>query len=623
MRKLARRSLLGALCAALLTLCGAPAQAAFDDPLFIFDPNALPKPLPYAPFEGPCGVAVDSAGNLYVADYYHHQIDIFMTSTPLPWYITALRKVDPLDGPCGLALDTSGNLYVNNYHRNVEKFVPSSFPPTSGSDFPVVIPATTYASAGVINPSHPTGVAVDPASGNVYVNDRTHLSVYDSGGVSLGQIGGGTLQDGYGLARSSFPATAGRLYAPDAATDTVKVYDPPIDTENPVATIDGGATPLGEFVSLRDSAVAIDDVTGELYVADTVRPEYTDRPETVVYVFDASGAYEGRLKHGVISGLPVGLAVDNSPTATQGRVYLTSGNTENAVLYAYPPGAATSASVSPSQSGPSLLGGGVGGSAASGKAGGSAASPSQDEPSASASEIVQKGTLRVTVDGRLSPRALPRKGSAPISVSVGGEISTTDGSQVPRLETLAIELNREGHLDSAGLPTCPYSRIQPASTSRALSACRPALVGQGSFTAEITLTGQEPYPTKGRLLLFNGREGGRPVLFGQIYSPRPFATSFVIVFAIKRLPRGTFGTALEASLPEALGSWGNLTGIEMTLSRRYVHQGRPRSYLSAGCPAPKGFGAADFSLARASFGFEGGAKLTSTLSGTCKVRRAK
>jgi hypothetical protein len=60
------------------------------------------------------------------------------------------------------------------------------------------------------------------------------------------------------------------------------------------------------------------------------------------------GAYEGCLKYNVVDGEPPGLAVDNSAQAIQGRVYVTSGNTELASVYAYPPGAATgAASLSP------------------------------------------------------------------------------------------------------------------------------------------------------------------------------------------------------------------------------------------------------------------------------------
>jgi hypothetical protein len=234
--------------------------------------------------------------------------------------------------------------------------------------------------------------------------------------------------------------------------------------------------------------------------------------------------------------------------------------------------------------------------------------------------ITQKGILRIAVQGNLKPKKLPRVGAAPISVTVGGNISTTDESLPPQLKTLRIELNRNGHLEYLGLPTCPYSKIQPASTSRALAGCRSSLVGKGSFSAEITLAGQEPYPIQGRLVLFNGERNRKPVLYGHIYSPKPFATSFVIVFGLSQHGKGTYGTVLTAQLPKAMKAWGRLTGLEMTLSRRYSVGGKSRSYLSAGCPAPKGFTKASFPLARASFAFAGGKSLSSVLSSTCRAR---
>lgn len=235
-------------------------------------------------------------------------------------------------------------------------------------------------------------------------------------------------------------------------------------------------------------------------------------------------------------------------------------------------------------------------------------------------EVTQHDHLRVVMQGDLAPKALPRSGAAPVAVSLGGDLSTTDGSDLPRLRTLQIEINRGGRLETRGLPECPISQIAIATSDRAAAACRGALVGSGTFHANIVLRGQAPYPTTGKLLLFNGRSHGKPVLFGHIYASKPFATSFVITFKIAERGHGTFGTVLSASLPEALGNWGYVTGIEMKLSRRYSYRGKRRSYLSAGCPAPKGLGAVPFPLIKASFGFDGGRKLESTLNRNCRAR---
>jgi hypothetical protein len=235
-------------------------------------------------------------------------------------------------------------------------------------------------------------------------------------------------------------------------------------------------------------------------------------------------------------------------------------------------------------------------------------------------ETTQKGNLRVTVKGKLAPRKLPRDRVAPISVSVGGQIATTDETLPPTLKSLRIELNRHGRLDYEGLPTCNYARIQPGSSAHALAGCRSSLVGEGTFSADITLSGQEPYPTQGKLLVFNSIKGGKPVLYGHIYSPHPFATSFVIIFKVSRLKKGTFGIALDAPMPKAMKSWGRLTGLEMTLDRRFNYKGASHSYISSGCPAPKGFSATPFPLARTSFAFAGGKQLSSVLTGECRVR---
>jgi hypothetical protein len=239
---------------------------------------------------------------------------------------------------------------------------------------------------------------------------------------------------------------------------------------------------------------------------------------------------------------------------------------------------------------------------------------------AGADGIAQKGNLRVDVSGTLSPHALPRNGAAPVSVSVSGQISTTDESTPPQLRKLTIEINRHGRFEYRGLAVCRIGEIQPASNARALAACRSSLVGRGKFAGTVALPGSAPDPISGRLLLFNGTEHGRQVLLGHIFSPRPFATSFVIVFQIATVRHGTYGTVLTANLAKALGSKRNLTAIEMTLRRSWSAGGRRHSYVSAGCPAPKGFSKWPFPLARATFSFAGGRQLTETLIKDCKVR---
>lgn len=378
---LAGLSVLGLLC---VTAPAASASAANEEPMWIFEPvppqfplfePVLPPPVGY--LYGPCGAAVDSGGNFYISDYYHHAVDVWSgeanffygENQPPPnggrGYIASLLEEDPADGPCGLALDASDNLYINNYHRNVVKFGPKS---SFGS-------GTIIAGQG-IDATHPTGVDVDPANGVIYVDSRTYVAAYHTDGTPVMdglqplRVGAGSLENGYGIAYSRYPGTLGRLYVPDAATNTIKIYNPAADKVDPVAEIDGSDTPNGKFLSLRDASITIDRVSGEIYVVDNLQPKYAEAPNAVVYVFEASGAYEGHLKYNVGDALPVGLAVDNSaaardPSGTQGRVYVTSGNTEPAVIYGYHADAATTEPFSPGVYAMSLTTEGTGGGSVS------------------------------------------------------------------------------------------------------------------------------------------------------------------------------------------------------------------------------------------------------------------
>jgi len=235
------------------------------------------------------------------------------------------------------------------------------------------------------------------------------------------------------------------------------------------------------------------------------------------------------------------------------------------------------------------------------------------------SAVVQEGDLRITVQGQIKPFKLPRTGTAPIAVFVAGHIGARSGATPPQLQTMSVEVNRHGLLRSAGLPTCRRGQIETASTQRSLRECGDALVGSGRFWANVVFPDQKPFPTRGRLLIFNGRDRGRPAIFAHIYTRIPFATSFLVIFRIKRIHRGPYGTELTASLPATLGSWGFVDRIKLTLRRKYRRGGKQLSYFNAGCPALPGTQATVFPLARASFGFAGRQPIALTIQKACRV----
>ena len=193
---------------------------------------------------------------------------------------------------------------------------------------------------------------------------------------------------------------------------------------------------------------------------------------------------------------------------------------------------------------------------------------------------IQQGDLRITVLAQVKPYKLPRTHPAPIAVFVAGHLQNANGGIPHKLQRMTIRVNKHGLLQSKGLPVCQVHQIQPASDERALENCGDAVIGAGQFWANIVLPDQGAYRTQGRLLIFNGRDkGGRPQILAHIYTTHPFVSSFVIPFSMKRISKGSYGTELKASLPEALGSWGYLDRIKLTLKRKYTYRGQHLSYF--------------------------------------------
>lgn len=584
--------------AAFLAFAAGPAaanRALLNESLFEYEGN--PKP-PQGPVEGACGLAVSASGQIYVSDYYHRAVLAFdlsgkyISQIALPGGPFSGLGINTLDSDCGLAVDSSGRLYANEWHQAVGRLLPSS---------------------QVFDEGHEsTGVAVDPASENVYVDNRTYVAVYEPSGAPVevsGQplrIGLGSLEDAYGVAVSG-----GRVYVPDAGSDTVEVYEPALSASVPVASISHA------FTSLVDAAVAVDPTNGHLVVADNIQPGY-EHPEAALFEFDSGGAFLGQLNCNPVHGQPSGLAFDSA-----GNLYVTNGNGENSNAFKYGPYTA-SAVAKPSCAAVAGAGGHSSAMAKTASAGlatpGAPADPGAgaQAPVASASSTVQQGGVRVAFDGAISPKRLPRHGTAGASLEIATRFSASDGGDVPQLRRVTIEFNRAGHIDPGALPACAVDDIQPASTAAARAACGRSLVGQGTFSADVRLPRQSPFPAEGKLLAFNGRYKGRPAILAHVFGTKPVPTSFTLPFLIGE-EKGTYGTSLRASLPEVTGNAAAITGLTLKLGRNFASHGQGHSYISAGCPAPKGFSSALFPLSRGRFAFAGGVSIGEVVTRSCRA----
>jgi hypothetical protein len=238
-----------------------------------------------------------------------------------------------------------------------------------------------------------------------------------------------------------------------------------------------------------------------------------------------------------------------------------------------------------------------------------------------AAETVQQEGIRLSFRGSLKPRSLPRSRPAPVRISLRAGIGGADGQPLPQLRQLKIAINRVGRLDAAGLPVCHLAQIQPATTNDALAACGRSLVGTGRFSASVQIPEQFPYPSRGRIGAFSGRFGGRPAILLHVYGTAPIPASYTLPLTISR-SRGTFGIVLRTSLAATTPSAGRVTGLSLNLGRTYSFHGRRHSYLSATCPAPRGFTVASFPFVRARLGFVDRA-LDLTVQRSCGVRESR
>jgi hypothetical protein len=236
-------------------------------------------------------------------------------------------------------------------------------------------------------------------------------------------------------------------------------------------------------------------------------------------------------------------------------------------------------------------------------------------------ELTASGNLFITFNGGIVPNALPRNERGPITVWMSGTVRILSGEQPPSLREIKLSLNREGKLDTRGLPTCRKSRILFASSAEALKACRPALVGNGRYKARTTFPEQARTPSSGKILAFNSTINGKPVILAHVYGVSPTVSTDIIVFHIRH-PSGTFGTELSGVMPPGLTRWGYLKQISLSLHRTYTYRGRTHSYLSAPCPAPAGLTEASFPFLYTSLSFEDGRVLSANLTRTCKVKGA-
>ncbi len=219
-------------------------------------------------------------------------------------------------------------------------------------------------------------------------------------------------------------------------------------------------------------------------------------------------------------------------------------------------------------------------------------------------QVVRFGNLIVTIEGGVSPKALPKREPAPISLQVSGSLRTADGTHPPVIKTIFLQFDKHGQLNTKGLPTCRAAQLKSTTTATAKKVCSEALIGTVSAEAEVAL------PEQGPMLIFNGpAKGNKPTLLIHVYAFVPAPTTFVASVLIGH-EGGKYGTTAEVKVPTIVAGQGSLIAFKAKIKRSFTYKGKKQSVLTATCPTGHLYAHGDFT-------FADGTKLQGSVAKSC------
>jgi len=232
-----------------------------------------------AQFSTPRGLAMDAAGNIYVADASNGRI---RKITPAGVVTTLAGSTDGYAEGTGaaakfgyptnsVAVDAAGNVYVADGGNNrVRKITPAGVVSTLAGD------------GGVSIFYQPLGVAVD-AAGNVYVADSynnrickitTGGTVSTLAGSATGGSGSAGYQDGLGTAAKFWTPNgvvvdaAGNVYVTDAGNFVIRKITPAGLVSTLAGSVEGFADGPGSAAKFEHPSGPAIDAAGNIYVGD-------------------------------------------------------------------------------------------------------------------------------------------------------------------------------------------------------------------------------------------------------------------------------------------------------------------------------------------------------------------
>jgi sugar lactone lactonase YvrE len=251
--------------------------AGEGSPAFADGPGATAR------FSTPVGVAVDAAGNVYVGDRINERIRKIsptgvvstLAGTGTNGFADGPGATAKFSHPEGVAVDAAGNVYVADEDTNrIRKVTPAGVVSTLAGDGTRAFADGPGATARF---NAPDGVAVD-AAGNVYVADTDNhrlRKITPTGSVSTLAGDAAHATDGQGaFGRFNSPKgvavdAAGNLYVADRGNHLIRKVTPAGLVSTLAGSISGFADGTVVAAPFRDAEGVAVDAAGNLYVADT------------------------------------------------------------------------------------------------------------------------------------------------------------------------------------------------------------------------------------------------------------------------------------------------------------------------------------------------------------------
>ena len=211
----------------------------------------------------PVSVAVDSDHTVYVVDRLRRTVDGYGADGSYLGLLPFAAEVEGGPNPLGIAVDRSATLYLTDVSRGMHQVMALAL-----NDEGALRRAFGKEGKGDGEFSYPSALAVDPASGDLFVSDgnNARVLIFDADGAPAGAIARGEEGESLSVPRGLALDTLGRLHVVDGVGGKVNVYD---IRQRPAKFLFAFGEPgSGEGQFSYPNGIAVDSRLGLLYVAD-------------------------------------------------------------------------------------------------------------------------------------------------------------------------------------------------------------------------------------------------------------------------------------------------------------------------------------------------------------------